>query len=61
MKTPTVAVATLNTQYKRNLFHKIDAIFTLFEMEKRIPRKGFAALKLHFGEEGTPRSSAPSS
>ena len=52
MDTPTVAVATLATQYKRNLFHKIDAIFDLFEMEKRIPRRGFAAVKLHFGEEG---------
>ena len=53
METPTVAVATLNTQYKRNLFHKIDLIFFLFEMEKRIPKRGFAALKLHFGEEGS--------
>lgn len=53
METPTVAVATLNTQFKRNLFHKIDLIFSLFEMEKRFPKLGFAAVKLHFGEEGS--------
>ena len=52
MEKPTVAVATLSTQYKRNLFHKIDAIFSLFDMGKRVPRRGFAAIKLHFGEEG---------
>ncbi len=52
MDIPTVAVATLATQYKRNLFHKIDEMFSLFEMDKRIPRRGFAAVKLHFGEEG---------
>ncbi len=52
MKTPTVAVATLATQYKQNLFQKIDAIFSLFEMDRRIPPRGFVAVKLHFGEEG---------
>ncbi len=52
MKEPTVAVATLATQYNRNLFHKIDTIFSLFEVEKRIPKRGLTAVKLHFGEEG---------
>ena len=52
MDKPVVAVATLNTRYKQNLFHKIDAIFSLFEMERRIPKRGFVAVKLHFGEEG---------
>lgn len=52
MQIPTVAVATLATTYKRNLFDKIDLIFETFGMAKRIPENGFTAIKLHFGEEG---------